>query len=156
MPETPPLTTLMAEPFLRLLLAQEGHEPPRVPFAAAWHAFERFAEHPALHEAEGSSFQVEVVEGEGEEPVVSVLLVRQLTDPLDEGGARTRRVALQYLFPAPQRGSGLALSDRSAWRADHESWPGFAAEVEGTDEFRYAMATRPDHMTLFVEEDVPE
>lgn len=156
MTEIPPLTTLMAEPYLRLLLASQGHEPPRVPFDAAWQAFARFAEHPAAHEGEGASFQVEVVAEEGVEPVVSVLLVRQFTDPLDDGASRTRRVALQFLYPPPLPGSGLVLDELGLWRADHDGWAGFAAAVEATDAFRYAAATRPEHMTLFSEEDLPE
>jgi hypothetical protein len=93
---------------------------------------------------------------DGGEPVLSMMFVRQFTDPAADGGYRTRRVALQYLYPPPPRGSGLAIGERILWQPDYADWPAFAHEVEATDEFRYAISTRPEHASLFVEEDLAE
>jgi hypothetical protein len=156
MPEITPLTTLTAEPVLRLLLAQEGHEAPRVPPEAGWRVFQAFGQLPAAHQDDGVSFQSEVAEEEGSEPVLSLMFVRQLTDPLEDGSFRTRRVALQYLYPPPPRGSGLAIGEKILWQPDYDSWAAFSADVEACDEFRYAMAAKPEHAALFVEEDLAE
>jgi len=156
MPDITPLTTLTADPAFRLLLAQAGFEAPNVPPEAGWRVFQVFGQLPALHQDDGASFQSEVAEEEGSEPVLSLLFVRQLTDPLENGSYRTRRVALQYLYPPPAPGSGLKIGEKILWQPDYDSWAAFAADVEASDEFRYAMAARPEHAALFVEEDLPE
>lgn len=156
MPEITSLTTLTAEPVFRLLLAQAGHEAPRVPPEVGWRVFQEFAQLPAAHQDDGASFQSEVAGEDGGEPVLSLMFVRQFTDPVEGGTYRTRRVALQYLYPPPPRGSGLAIGEKILWQPDYDSWPSFVADVEATDEFRYAMASRPEHASLFVEEDLAE
>ncbi|HEX5635308.1 MAG TPA: hypothetical protein VFX50_18825 [Gemmatimonadales bacterium] len=153
-PEIPALTTLMLEPAFRLLLAAEGVEPPHVPFPTGWKAVEAFASLPAAHQDDGVSFQTELAAEADHEPVLSVMFVRQLADPLDDGRVRVRRVALQYLYPPPPAGSGLAMEGQNIWQADHDGWRAFAAAVEATDEFRYALAARPDHVAFFTEEDL--
>jgi hypothetical protein len=156
MPEIAPLTTLTAEHVLRLLFAQEGHEVPRVPPETGWRVFQAFGQLPAAHQDDGVSFQSEVAEEPGSEPVLSLMFVRQFTDPLENGSFRTRRVALQYLYPPPPVGSGLAIGEKILWQPDYDSWAAFSADVEATDEFRYAMSARPEHAALFVEEDLAE
>jgi len=156
MPEITPLTTLSAEPVFRLLIAQAGHDAPRVPPEEGWRIFQEFAQLPVAHQDDGASFQSELAGEEGGEPVLSLMFVRQLTDPVEGETFRTRRVALQYLYPPPPRGSGLAIGERILWQPDYESWSAFVADVEATDEFRYAIASRPEHVSLFVEEDLAE
>jgi hypothetical protein len=153
-PEIRPLTTYMLEPAFRLLLATEGVEPPHVPPALGWQVMAAFATLPAAHQDDGVSFQAELAAEGDAEPVVSVMLVRQVVDPLPAGGLRVRRVALQYLYPPPPTGSGLSLEGVNLWAADHAGWGAFAAAVEATDAFRYAMAARPEHVALFSEEDL--
>ncbi len=155
MPEITSVTTLMAEPLLRLLLAEAGHEPPRIPPAAGWRAFLAFAAVPAAQADDGTSFQAEVIEEETAEPVVSVIMVRQLTDELEEGKVRTRRVALQYLDPAPDP-EDPPLEERNVWAEDFDSLAAFAAHVEALPEFQYAQRHVPEHVALFVEEDAVE
>ena len=156
MPDIAPLTTLTADPALRLLLAQAGFEAPHVPPEVGWRVFQAFGQLAAAHQDDGASFQSEVAREEGSEPVLSLLFVRQLTDPQENGSYRTRRVALQYLYPPPPPGSGLTIGETVLWQPDYDSWAAFVAEVEASDEFRYAMAARPENAALFVEEDLPE
>ena len=148
-----PITTLTAEPLFRLLLAQEGVEAPKVPLAVGWRVFQAFGQLPVAHQDDGASVQAELV-SEAAEPVLSLLLVRQVTDPAEDDSYRTRRVALQYLFAPPPAGSGLAIGEQVLWQPDYDGWPAFVAAVEATDEFRYALSTRPEHVALFVEEDL--
>jgi hypothetical protein len=156
MPEIAPITTLTAEPLLRLLLAQAGYEAPHVPPAVGWQVFQAFSALPAAHQDDGVSFQSEVAEEAGAEPVLSLMFVRQFTDQLENGTYRTRRVALQYLYPPPPPGSGLEIGEKILWQPDYDSWTAFSADVEATDEFRYAMAAKPEHAALFAEEDLAE
>jgi len=57
---------------------------------------------------------------------------------------------------APGGAHAPEIGEKILWQPDYDSWTAFSADVEATDEFRYAMAAKPEHAALFAEEDLAE
>ena len=146
------VNTLTALPVLKYLLAEEGIEPPIIPFRRGWEVFQRFLKLPAESQEDVAGFQVTWLRENPEEPVLEVLLCRQLRDASPGIGLLRRIVAVQFLYG----GARVTVDDMDLWSADFPSLDRFLDRVEKEPAFDYA-SDADDHLTgadaLIVEEE---
>jgi hypothetical protein len=144
------LNALTAEPTLRLMLAEAGYDPQLFPFAGAYEVFKEFMQRPSAYAEDAASFQVSVVAEPDAEPVVSVVLGRELRwQATDDTVAGVRRVLCQFDYPT--LGPNVVES-YDLWSTDYSSLSLFWATVEGDEAFREARERPLTLSGLFVEE----
>jgi hypothetical protein len=147
------VNALKALPVLRYLLADEGVEPPYVPFSTGWKVFQAFLKVPADSTGDVAGFQTSWLREKPDAPVFEVLFCRQLTDRDQPGGPLMRIVALQFLFEQAR----ADLGEVEVWSKDYPSLDRFLDDVERRPEFEYAMEAEPSlGEAILVEEDEPE
>ena len=136
------INTLTALPVLKYLLAEQGIEPPAIPFRTAWEVFQRFLKLPAESREDLAGFQVTWLKENPQEPVLQVLLCRQLQDDAPGIGLLRRIVGLQFLYA----GARVTVDDGELWSNDFHSLDSFLDQVEKQPAFDYAR-DGDDHLT---------
>ena len=123
-----------------------------IPFRRGWEVFQRFLKLPAESQEDVAGFQVTWLRENPEEPVLEVLLCRQLRDASAGIGLLRRIVAVQFLYG----GARVTVDDTDLWSADFPSLDRFLDRVEKEPAFDYALDA-DDHLTgadaLIVEEE---
>jgi hypothetical protein len=128
------VNALKSLPVLQYLLADAGLEPPFVPFEAGWKVYQTFLQVPSDSFQDVATFQTSWLRENPTEPVLEVLLGRQLTDQDAPGGPLIRLVALQFLFEkAPS-----ALTEVELWGSDAPTLDRFLDQIEHSPQFQYA------------------
>lgn len=136
------VNTLTSLPILKYLLAEQGIEPPAIPFRTGWEVFQAFLKLPAESREDLAGFQVSWLKENPQEPVLQVMLCRQLQDDGTGIGSLRRIVGLQFLYS----GARVTVDDLDLWSKDFPSLDRFLDEVEKQPAFDYAW-NGDDHLT---------
>ena len=145
------VNTFTAQPLLRYLVAEQGFEPPTIPFRTGWEVFQKFLKIPADSTEDAAAFQASWLRENPDAPVLEVLLCRQLNDAGAPLGPLRRIVALQFLFDS----APASLAEVELWSADFPSVDRFLDQVEREPAFEYAVDAQEitSGDVLVVEED---
>lgn len=125
------LNTLTGVPLLRLLLANDGMEPPDLDLLRAWQAFKYFANLTADSEQDVVGFQGRWVGEAADSPLLACTWLRQLTDDAP-GYSLTRAIELDYTLETPYNS---AIEDVEIWSDSYTSVEAFLTDVEQLPHF---------------------
>ena len=128
------VNTLKALPVLQYLLAEDGLEAPAIPFGTGWAVYKKFLRVPADSSEDVAGFQVSWLRENPEQPVLELLLCRQLRDEALSVGPLRRVVALQFLF----EGARVTVDEGEVWSSECGSVDRFLDRVEHEPAFEYA------------------
>jgi len=129
------VNTLTALPVLQYLIADEGLEAPGIPFRRGWEIFQKFLKVPGDSSEDMAGFLVSWLRENPDEPVLEILLCRQLADSEPPIGPLRRIVALQFLYS----GARVTVDDSELWSKDFGSVDRFLDQVEKGPAFDYAV-----------------
>lgn len=154
-PVTMRINTLTAGPLLRLLLALEGMEPPRIHPDRGWAVFKGYIALPSESPHDVASFEATWVAEVGDDPVLFCRFVRELIDAPEGAPAEvTRRIQLEYSYAADRADEfDDDLDDVSLSSSDFHSLAEFTTTVEQLPHFRLMTSTAPATCDLYEELD---
>ena len=139
LPPDIPVTMLSAGPLLRLMLALEGMEPPKLDPMRSWTVFQRFAALPAQATQDVATFQVTWVTEIDGPPILFCVLARQLTESVRGMAETTRSIQVEFSFEAESD----ELEDIEVWSDEFESLDAFVAHVEELPHFEIIAREKP-------------